>query len=190
MAEEAAKATRWLCASGVDGVAALAAVLACADGVNLSTMAPSSLAGDWQATSGTMCPLMAGATLSDATTYWSETTKHIADVVAPILLVPFAASSARQLGMTVTIEANNVHAVTDGSVVSIASRDETALFAKAKIVSVRTGGQLAHPYPAQIRANPTEADWATLNRFAHRTYAPDTEASRLKGAGAGLSDND
>jgi hypothetical protein len=31
---------------------------------------------------------------------------------------------------------------------------------------------------------------ATLTRFAHNTYAPATEASRLAGAGAGLSDND
>jgi len=31
---------------------------------------------------------------------------------------------------------------------------------------------------------------AVLTRFAHNTYAPATEASRLAGAGAGLSDND
>lgn len=29
-----------------------------------------------------------------------------------------------------------------------------------------------------------------LERYAHRTYAPETEASRLAGAGAGLNDND
>jgi len=32
--------------------------------------------------------------------------------------------------------------------------------------------------------------WEALGRFAHRTYVPATEASRLKGAGAGLTDND
>ena len=31
---------------------------------------------------------------------------------------------------------------------------------------------------------------AVLTRFASRTYAPATEASRLAGAGAGTSDND
>ncbi|MFV1875593.1 hypothetical protein [Nioella sp.] len=31
---------------------------------------------------------------------------------------------------------------------------------------------------------------AALNAFAHRTYAPATEESRLAGAGAGLTDND
>jgi hypothetical protein len=32
--------------------------------------------------------------------------------------------------------------------------------------------------------------WEALGAFAHRTYVPATEASRLKGAGAGLTDND
>ena len=31
---------------------------------------------------------------------------------------------------------------------------------------------------------------ATLTQFAHKTYAPSTEQSRLAGAGAGLNDND
>ena len=31
--------------------------------------------------------------------------------------------------------------------------------------------------------------WARLEAYAHRTYAPDTEASRLRGAGAGLIDD-
>lgn len=190
MAEEAAKATRWLCAAGLDGVAGLAAVLAQTDGTDLTALAPCSLGGNWQAGTGTMCPLMAGATLSDSTKYWANDGKRIANVIAPILLVPFAASSARQLGATVTLEANNVQAVTDGSAISISPEHEPTLFATAETVFVRTGGQLEHPLPAQLRANPSDADWATLNKFAHRTYAPDTEASRLKGAGAGLTDND
>ena len=32
--------------------------------------------------------------------------------------------------------------------------------------------------------------WEALGLFAHRTYVPATDASRLKGAGAGLNDND
>jgi hypothetical protein len=32
--------------------------------------------------------------------------------------------------------------------------------------------------------------FATLNELAARTYAPATDASRERGAGAGLSDND
>lgn len=41
--------------------------------------------------------------------------------------------------------------------------------------------------------NPVEvadADWSVWARFAAHTYVPETDASRLSGAGAGLTDND
>lgn len=34
------------------------------------------------------------------------------------------------------------------------------------------------------------ADWAVWDAFAAKTYVPETDASRLAGAGAGLTDND
>ena len=46
------------------------------------------------------------------------------------------------------------------------------------------------PSKRHLRADPDPNDWAALLAFAHRTYAPATEESRLRGAGAGLSDND
>ena len=55
---------------------------------------------------------------------------------------------------------------------------------------ITLGGQLTTPRPHVTRATPDPVCWDTLNRFAHRTYAPATEESRLLGAGAGLSDND
>jgi len=48
--------------------------------------------------------------------------------------------------------------------------------------------------PAEtITAGPVDVDaeiWKALNAFAKKTYVPATEASRLSGAGAGLTDND
>jgi len=49
--------------------------------------------------------------------------------------------------------------------------------------------QIAHDTLSQ-RGYPGEKTWQVLNQYAARTYAPATEESRLKGAGAGLSDND
>ncbi|MEO0980892.1 MAG: DUF3726 domain-containing protein, partial [Pseudomonadota bacterium] len=40
------------------------------------------------------------------------------------------------------------------------------------------------------RATPDPDSWTRLGVLAHRTYAPATDESRLRGAGAGLSDND
>jgi hypothetical protein len=190
MAEEAAKATRWLCAAGIDGVGVLAQVLTRVDGSELGTMAPGALHGDWRAEAGEMCPLMAGAALSDSAVDWAEDGKRIEMVVAPALLLPFAALAARQLGTAVTVEWNGARAVTDGSAASLAVDKDSVLLETAGQVSIRSGGRLDHPLPQQHRASPAETDWAILAKLAHRTYAPDTEESRLKGAGAGLTDND
>lgn len=44
--------------------------------------------------------------------------------------------------------------------------------------------------PQQRRAEIPDDQWQALNTFAALTYVPETETSRLGGAGAGLTDND
>lgn len=44
--------------------------------------------------------------------------------------------------------------------------------------------------PPSLRADVDDTIWERLARLAAKTYVPDSEASRLSGAGAGLSDND
>lgn len=188
IAEEAAKATRWLCAAGFDGVATLAKVLQTVDGQDLATMTPSALGGDWQGSSDTLCPLATGAALSDGAVFWAEAGKTASNVIAPLLLLPFAANAALQLGRPVTLSWQGAQLVTDGQSVSGPSSLVTP--DQQKTVQVQLGGKIIDTTPTRLRATPSDADWATLERFAHRTYAPDTEESRLKGAGAGLSDND
>ena len=49
-----------------------------------------------------------------------------------------------------------------------------------------------HQYPAQKteRCKVDPVDWQRLGVYAALTYVPETDASRLAGAGAGLTDND
>ena len=190
MAEEAAKATRWLCAQGIDGVAALAVVLVHVDGSDPGQRAPGALPGDWRGLDGEICPLIAGAALSDSALDWADDGKRMQNVLAPVLLLPFAAMAARALGTAVTLDWAGAQAVTDGVRLDLRADDTPVLLETAAQVSVRRGGRLERPRATETRARPTDADWADLNRFAQRTYAPDTEESRLRGAGAGLSDND
>ncbi|MEM9268190.1 MAG: hypothetical protein AAGA78_04555 [Pseudomonadota bacterium] len=42
---------------------------------------------------------------------------------------------------------------------------------------------MPEPNPSAQRADPPPAAWQTLERFAHRTYAPASEHSRQAGAG-------
>ncbi len=190
MAEEAGRAVHWLCASGIDGVSVLASVLVHADGQDMAELAPRMLSGDWCANKVDLCPLLAGTALSDSASFWMAGGKRIQDLAAPVMILPFLASAARELGTKVTAEWENARAVTDGFAAALTLRDARVLTEPSSLVIVSAGGELDDPLAPQYRAKPDAAAWTVLKRFAGRTYAPDTEGSRLKGAGAGLTDND
>ena len=65
MAEESGKAVRWLESHNLPGVTLLAELLTRNDHTPHGTIAPQSLEGVWSASSGTLCPLLAGAALND-----------------------------------------------------------------------------------------------------------------------------
>lgn len=167
LAEEAAKATRWLCAQGLDGVQLLCAGLSSED-----------LAG--------ACPLKVGASLIDRAATLDASPLKLAHVAYPALLLPFAAMAARKLQQVIWVECDGAHAVTDGQGLAI-----TGTFPDHAVrVDVLVDGVLSAPMPPATRATPDPEAWAALASLAQLTYAPATEASRLHGAGAGLSDND
>jgi hypothetical protein len=58
------------------------------------------------------------------------------------------------------------------------------------LVTVSAPAQMLGPKEPVMRAQVSPESWARLSGFAHRTFAPATEESRMRGAGAGLSDND
>ncbi|MHC4974961.1 MAG: DUF3726 domain-containing protein [Planctomycetota bacterium] len=65
IAEEAGKAARWLTAHGLPGPELLAQLLTRNEGKSYDELAPVSTDDVWQAESGCLCPLIAGAALSD-----------------------------------------------------------------------------------------------------------------------------
>jgi len=188
LAEEAAKATGWLCAQGIDGAQALAQLLVKVDGAELAQRRPMSLRGDWRAGSGDMCPLLSGAALSDCACLWGAGKQRIIDVMSPVLLLPFAAFAARALGENVCVVWGATSAVTDGAIVSLVAENSVDIFCTVASVEIKAGGEITAPLCSQTRAKVAPDDAATLARFAQRTYAPATEESRRKGAGAEQSD--
>lgn len=64
LAEDAAKAARWLCAQGLDGSAEMAQVLERRFAEHPAKHRPQSHEGVWRA-EGDLCPISAGALLSD-----------------------------------------------------------------------------------------------------------------------------
>lgn len=185
LAEDASKAVRWLCAQGLDGAGALAALLSSGFAADLSCHRPRSLGGAWRGEEA-LCPLATGAALSDCASQLAQAPIQMGPVAQPLLVVPFAAMAARRLKGCVTVTAEGFSAVTDGAAIRITG----ALSDSTADLQVAAGGVLEAPRSGQSRAEPDAAAWDTLNQFAHKTYAPATEQSRLLGAGAGLSDND
>ena len=189
LAEEAGKAARWLCAHGLDGCGAVVQLLEQVDGTDPRTMAPTDMTSVQSAASGAMCPVMAGAALADDAAALRAGDITYENLHAPVLLLPFAAMAAAVLGEPVTVEWDTVGVCCDAGGLR---SDGPVSSQTAQVAQVRVslgGTQVA--YAARItRAEPGPATWSALNSFAHRTYAPATEESRLLGAGAGLSDND
>lgn len=183
MAEEAAKATRWLCARGVDACDPLVALLFRHDENGRAQTGPMGFEGRWQGEEGWLCPIAAGAALSDlgASAYLPITLTRVA---LPVFLLPFAASLACDRGQPVILTWAGGRAITDGVALLMDSpppmSDVTLTFGEAMTAK-----------PARhTRAETDPLILVSLGIYAARTRAPATEASRLAGAGAGLTDND
>lgn len=187
LAEEAGKAVRWLCAHGVDGCGALAEALGKFDGASLSDISPVASNSEWRASGRTLCPLMTGTALSDRVDTIPNSPIHAHQVATPNLLLFFAANIAAHCKGIVTLEWPGGSAVTNGTDLCLNGQPATSV---ASVVRILCGGTLGAPQETLSRAEPTASVWKTLNTFAHRTYAPATKESRLKGAGAGTTDRD
>ena len=198
IAEEAGKAARWLTSHGLPGPELLAELLARNEGKSYDELAPVSVDGVWEAKSGRLCPLVAGAALSDrAEEVAAGRDFEIGPIAFPLLLVPYAAIGAKSRGAaialswpgaTLTISADNGLAV-EGNLSAVTARtvDKARCGPALKETATPPAGV---PGPAADAETCDAVTWSRLNAFAQRTFAPATEASRALGAGAGLVDSD
>ena len=190
LCEEAGRAARWLCSFGLDGCGALARQLRLADGTDLRAAAPEIGVDVWRARAGNMCPLFAGAAVSDFAFRLEAEAMVLESVMTPILLLPFAGAAARRTGAALAIEWQGFAAVASGPELGLGTGLLSGYATRAERAKISAGGKVARSLRRVTRAGPDPSDWLALERFARRTYAPATAESRLLGAGAGLSDND
>ena len=187
VAEEAGKAVRWLASHGLPGAAVLAAHL----DLQAHDGPPQSLDGDWSSATGALCPLTCGAALNDcADRLTGKRGQAMRNVTHPLLVVPFAAWAALHIKTPLTVAWDSVRATTNGYDLHIKGSEDDLNTPQTSVWQcVMAQGKHALEAPALRAAISTEV-WGTLNVFAQMTYAPATEASRLLGAGAGVTDND
>ncbi|WP_101067083.1 DUF3726 domain-containing protein [Roseovarius salinarum] len=193
LAEEAGRSTRWLAAAGLPGPEALADWLSRSEGLPHDLLCPADVGATWTARGGTLCPLIAGAALSDmAAELAARGGVTLGPTGAPLLMLPFVAAAARAGGAALAVEWAGLSAHF-GERVSLRATDAGLHAAQATGIRVARrvhppGGACAVRPGSRGHIPPRAAE--TLDAFAHRTYAPATPESRLGGAGAGLTDND
>ncbi|MDT8327683.1 MAG: DUF3726 domain-containing protein [Roseovarius sp.] len=192
LAEEAGKATRWLCAAGLPGAEALAGLLRQNDGAEYDTICPLEDTGTWAAKSGALCPLISGAAICDHASQIAEgRALELGQTSYPLLLLPYVAAAAQSLETTIQIEWPGVSMSCGRDARLIHSTPEAlASHSIPEIRITRSRSNNGARLDLRTRGDITPEIAQVLTGFAHRTYAPDTAKSRLAGAGAGLSDND
>ncbi len=189
LADEAGYAVKWLQERNLPGVAAMCCYL---------NWRQNNHPAAWPQTTGTplkdtsYCPIFLGAAYSDRAIPGDI---HLSSVRAPLLMLPFIAGRAGQSAITVQI-GEMVFYVTAEAIAS--PHNDTAILIDAAPCDIVTTKDLISQRPShnmRIGALPrvpaTQACCIKmLEKMAHKTYAPASDQSRLKGAGAGLGDND
>ena len=175
LAEEAAGAVAWLHERNLPGVAALCSYLGAVAG-HPSEDNPA-------------CPLLTGSAFSDGTITAPSGAGARIDlgrVLSPLLLLPFIASLPPG---TMWLEAGPLGHDEDQSPDKWQSQ---WLVGEAPCHIIWGRSRQISPAGALQTRTPSQFGCCIerLTHFAQRTYAPATSASRLSGAGAGLTDND
>jgi hypothetical protein len=187
LAEEGAKAARWLAARAIDPMPAVIDVLDRHGGNRISTAITLTDDGHWNAPAP-LCPITFGATLCDHARRIIAGGTMAGPVARPLLLIPFLARAARLLG-------RNVSLTMDGDALLLSARGEPGSWpanqpdlAVFRCVATDDAAVAMPRIASDISIAPDQ--WARLQAYANRTTVPANERSRREGAGAGLIDND
>jgi hypothetical protein len=193
LAEEAAKATRWLAARRLPCVPLLTRHLQANDGVAYDAVVPQAVDSRWSARSGLLCPIVTGAALSDIAQEIAAGARITLDAVAyPLLLSAFLGRAAKATGQGFELRWPGVTILCLPGGPCIEARDQNALETD-RATDVTISATAGEGQPIERRPESLDvaaADWTLLKGLAARTYVPATVESRLLGAGAGLNDND
>lgn len=190
LAEEAGRSARWLAAWGLPGPQMLLDLLDAVDG-RLGDHAPLTGRDPWIARAGALCPVATGAALSDrAADIAGGRPIALGPLLHPLLALVPVWRAARDLDAAIALRGSGIDlvALPQGP----AAADWTAPgAARVAGLVVERAGPFAHPpLRAGAGAHPLSVEsWRALDRYAHRTYVPASDASR-RGAGAGLRDTD
>lgn len=191
LAEEAAKAARWLASYGIDPLPSLLDVLERRASGTLATTMTQAESGRWQATAP-ICPILLGAALCDRAHEVAMSGFATAPVARPLLVIPFAGRAAHALQRPLRLQIGNTeiglsaHGEPGADLQAIDAIESAELRCDA----APSGNAMASTR-RRMTAGPIDpSNWSRLSAYVRRTYVPASERSRREGAGAGSIDND
>lgn len=189
-AEEAGKAVRWLAVNGFPGPEMMIEVLTFNEGRKFEAIAPMSTSVVWHASSELLCPLISGVAICDrAAEVAAGVVVNLGPTVHPLLLAPFVAAAAKYTDVLLELSWNEVEITFAPTHFSIIGDITTLNIRRVEAVCCQRSSKVLKSVTKREPMQDIDEDiWNKLNILAHRTFAPATEASRLAGAGAGLSD--
>lgn len=191
-AEEAGKAARWLAQKDLPGPELLAACLDEFDSVSYSDLAPSSINDIWRNNLKIHCPLITGPILCDyANGLTSNPIIEYRSISYPLLLAPYLSVVSTIIGETIKLSWEDIQIYVSQANCQIDGQCDALTIARADYATCQVSKFSEFGIAQNQKGRVIDSEiWAKLSTFSYRTYAPATEASRLSGAGAGVSDND
>jgi Protein of unknown function (DUF3726) len=199
LAEEMGQAARWLAGRGLEWAEPLVAALTEAEGRE-GVLLPPVLADDggWDPVfaDGWISPILCGPLLTDiASDIGTNRPLIFRRVAQPLLMLPFAAGAARELGFGLTLRIDAaVFRFDGGTGAEGPSALPNSTLAERIVLSMEDDRPVGPDRAALQAAAPRRpipaAPLERLDAWVHRTYVPASAESRRAGAGAGLTDND
>lgn len=192
IAQEAGHAAGWMAMHRLPGLEAFAGLVKMFDGVAADQRTPVSLNTPYHASSGGLCPVVLGTVLNDL--YAGDLKFEpitISRCAYPVILLPFIDRIALVNRRRLIVSWGNVEVRSNGDGLVIEGDPSSLGVDEIEQVTISTD-DVAGPTRKGIarRGQGHPAAVKVLEQFAHRTYVPASEESRLGGAGAGLTDND
>jgi Protein of unknown function (DUF3726) len=193
LAEDAAKAARWLAAFGLPWPETLLRLLAARNAPAIATLETATGVHLSGADGGSLSPLLCGPHLGDRAADFAATSVHLVKVATPLWLLPFAAQAAFATRRPVRLRSSPADVLVErrrcvllrGSLEALAGNDPVDVACEAG-TGEHDGIDLAPVDRARVPID----TWGALEALAARTYVPASERSRALGAGAGETDND
>lgn len=217
LGEEAAHISRWLVERQLPVLELFSALFSWVDERDFSQLILLQNDTGWCCSRDELCPLICGAAIIDSASMLLPTDKiQLNNVVCPMLLMPFLSEASVTLKKSIRITCNGVELIINGTYIQFVGDSSETLNNRAFLnspasmcigvvsessdsprVSTDSDGALLRdpiielwPVVCHSRISTNLRCLESLKQYAHRTYAPASEQSRLSGAGAGTSDND